>query len=116
MTSLSPAEFALSFFREPATLTVRVCGELDYDTSEDLVDAVVARLEEGPPPREVRLDFGALTWIDSSGLAALLMIHRRTDSAGAVLRLENRPGFLERLLHVTNVLEHLTAPASGGRG
>ncbi|GGT15650.1 STAS domain-containing protein [Streptomyces chromofuscus] len=115
MTILPPTEFALSFVREPAALTVRVSGELDYDTSDDLVETVVEHLTaEQSPPLDVRLDFGDLTWIDSSGLSALLMVHRRTSALGATLHLDNRPEFLERMLRITNVLGHLTGPAHGG--
>ncbi|WP_190016842.1 STAS domain-containing protein [Streptomyces lucensis] len=89
------------------TLTFHVTGELDYDTSGDLVHCVVEHIDRHPGPREVRLDFRALTWIDSSGLSALLMIHRRAGAAGAELRLDNRPGFLDDRLRLTNVLEHL---------
>ncbi|MGW4560933.1 STAS domain-containing protein [Streptomyces sp. NPDC004561] len=116
MTDLSPAEFAVDCVREPDTLTVRVGGELDYDTSDDLLDAVTGHLTgEQEPWRDVRLDFSELTWIDSSGLAALLMIHRRTSALGATLHLDNRPDVLERMLHITNVLGHLTAPVTPGR-
>ncbi|MBJ7002705.1 STAS domain-containing protein [Streptomyces griseofuscus] len=113
MTTTEPTEFTVTARREHAVLLVRVGGELDYDTSDELVDEVVRQLTTGPtPPAEVRLDFGALTWIDSSGLSALLMIHRRTSALGAVLHLDDRPEILERLLQVTNVLGHLTAPVA----
>lgn len=113
MTTSPPAEFTLIVRREPATLTVRVGGELDYDTSEDLVEAITRNLTgQETPPRAVRLDFQTLTWIDSSGLSALLMVHRRTRVLGATLHLDNRPDVLERMLHVTNVLDHLTSPAT----
>ncbi|WP_153813540.1 STAS domain-containing protein [Streptomyces sp. SUK 48] len=114
MTTTPPTEFTVAARREQATLVVRVGGELDYDTSEEFVDEVVRHLTAArTPPAAVRLDFGALTWIDSSGLSALLMIHRRTSALGATLHLDDRPEILERLLHVTNVLDHLTAPAAG---
>ncbi|MFC9278408.1 STAS domain-containing protein [Streptomyces collinus] len=116
MTTLPPSEFTLGFDHDPATLTVRVAGELDYDTSDDLLEAVVEHLTAVQGPlRDVRLDFSELTWIDSSGLAALLMIHRRASAVGAVLHLDNRPDVLERMLQITNVLEHLTAQPTGVR-
>ncbi|MEU4037213.1 STAS domain-containing protein [Streptomyces collinus] len=114
MTTLPPSEFTLRFDRDPVTLAVRVAGDLDYDTSDDLLEAVIEHLTAAPAPlRDVRLDFSELTWIDSSGLAALLMIHRRASAVGATLHLDNRPDVLERMLHITNVLDHLTAPPSG---
>ncbi|WP_329141550.1 STAS domain-containing protein [Streptomyces sp. NBC_00670] len=113
MTEPTATEFALTTADEPPTLTVRVTGELDYDTSEDLVRAVVGHLAGPVVHREVCLDFAELTWIDSSGLSALLMVHRHTSAAGARLRLRNRPECLERMLHLTNVLDHLlTTPAT----
>lgn len=115
MTTLPPTEFTLIVRRESGTLTVRVSGELDYDTSDDLVDAVTERLtSDEAPPRIVCLDFTELTWIDSSGLSALLMIHRRTSALGAALHLENRPEVLDRMLDVTNVRAHLAGPAPDG--
>ncbi|MEU2778564.1 STAS domain-containing protein [Streptomyces sp. NPDC007162] len=109
MTDFPPTEFAVTVVHEPATLSVRVCGELDHDTGDDLIDIVVEHLGDGDPPHEVRVDFHGLTWIDSTGLAALLMVHRRTRAVGATLRLDNRPEVLDRVLRLTNVLDHLTA-------
>ncbi|GHE41598.1 sulfate transporter [Streptomyces longispororuber] len=112
MTSLPPFEFSLSIHREPGALIVRLAGDLDYDTSDDLVDAVTEHMAAHPRLADVRLDFHELTWIDSAGLSALLMIRRRTGAAGVTLHLDNRPTVLNRLLDMTNVLDHLTAPAT----
>ncbi|MEU1707726.1 STAS domain-containing protein [Streptomyces sp. NPDC005706] len=114
MTQHSATDFSLTTVSAPSTLTVRVAGELDYDTSDELVDTVVAGLAGPPAPRHVRLDFAALTWIDSMGLSALLMVHRHTRAAGAALHLDHRPDVLERMLRHTNVLGHLTAPVAAG--
>ncbi|GAB1340417.1 hypothetical protein ACE1SV_70070 [Streptomyces sp. E-15] len=111
MTHLPPTGFTLAVRREPLTLTVRIDGELDHETSDDLLGEVTGQLTaDETPPRHVHLDFGETTFIDSSGLTALLMIHRRTSAVGAVLHLDNRPAQLERMLQLTNVLDHLTAP------
>ncbi|MFG2124389.1 STAS domain-containing protein [Streptomyces sp. NPDC048710] len=115
MTDLQPTEFSVTVFDEPTTLTVRVGGELDYDTSDDLIDIVLEHLAvDSARLHDVRVDFRDLTWIDSTGLAALLMIHRRTTEIGVTLHLDNRPDVLERMLRLTNVLDHLTAPGSRG--
>ncbi|MEV6837257.1 STAS domain-containing protein [Streptomyces sp. NPDC051133] len=113
MTNLPPTEFTVAAQCAPPTLTVRITGELDYDTADELVDSVTFHLSRNSALlRAVRLDFAELTWIDSSGLSALLMIHRRTSAIGAVLHLDNRPGFLERMLQITNVLDHLASPTA----
>ncbi|MFF9091358.1 STAS domain-containing protein [Streptomyces sp. NPDC014991] len=110
MTEHAPTELSLEITGRPAVWTVHIAGELEYDTSDDLVDTVVGHLRRHPRPSVVRLDFRGLTWIDSSGLSALLMVHRYTSSLGADLRLDNRPGFLDHRLELTDILEHLTRP------
>ncbi|MFI8193788.1 STAS domain-containing protein [Streptomyces sp. NPDC085946] len=113
MTELPSSEFRLSVDVAPPVLTVRVAGDLDYCTSGDLVDTVAGYLAREPGLRDVRLDFGELTWLDSTGLSALLMVHRHTTDAGAALHLDNRPDVLERMLRLTNVLDHLTGAGGG---
>ncbi|MET7380683.1 STAS domain-containing protein [Streptomyces sp. NPDC005526] len=113
MTALPPGPFDIAVAETaPTVLTVRVAGDLDYDTSDELVDTVTEELaRSGPrdsPWEHLRLDFAQLTWVDSMGLSALLMIRRRTGAAGVTLHLDNRPEFLDRMLDVTNTYDHLT--------
>ncbi|MEU7424949.1 STAS domain-containing protein [Streptomyces sp. NPDC040750] len=113
MTDLPPSDrtdspgLTVTAHRQRRTLTVRVRGELDYDTVDELLDTVTHQLSSDAPLRDVRLDFSDLTWIDSSGLSALLMIHRHADAVGATLRLDHRPALLDRVLRITNVQDHL---------
>ncbi|MFI0169210.1 hypothetical protein ACH4PW_06465 [Streptomyces sp. NPDC017082] len=56
-----PTEFSAPSYREHATLTVHMAGELDYHTSDGLAETVAAQLDaQQPPPRDVRLDSGKL--------------------------------------------------------
>ncbi|MEU3828956.1 anti-sigma factor antagonist [Streptomyces sp. SID486] len=109
MTTLPPPALRITVTRGARELTVDVAGDLDYDTVDHLVETVSEQLARHPEVRGVRLDFAELSWIDSVGLSALLMIHRRTRAVGGVLYLENRPALLERLLRQTGTLGHLTA-------
>ncbi|MFF4169533.1 STAS domain-containing protein [Streptomyces sp. NPDC001744] len=114
MNHFPSLEFTLGIVRKSTSLYVSVGGEFDYDTCDELVDAVTEHLSAGGAPlRDVRLGFGGLTHIDSSGLAALLLIHRRVSARGAALHLDDRPDFFERMLRITNVLDHLTGPVGG---
>ncbi|GAA3142372.1 STAS domain-containing protein [Streptomyces rameus] len=90
-------------------LTVGIAGDLDLDTADHLIDTVVEHLARHPEVHGVRLDFAELSWIDSVGISALLMVHRRVRAVGGALYLENRPAPLERLLRQTCTLDHLTA-------
>jgi ABC-type transporter Mla MlaB component len=109
MSAPHPAGVRPSADPRTATLTVRVGGELDDACGTELIAVVVAHLTGPAPPGAVRLDFRDLTGVDRLGLAALLMVRRHSSAAHAVLHLDNRPPFLERLLRRTDVLGHLTA-------
>lgn len=92
---------------DAAVTRLHVAGELDYATTPDLIDTASAHLDRDDL-RELHLDFQHLTWCDSSGLAGLLLIHRRTTAAGVGLRLLNRPATLDRILTMTGTLDYLT--------
>ncbi|MFD7713405.1 STAS domain-containing protein [Streptomyces sp. NPDC059785] len=122
MTTLHPPPFTLSVEAEPARITVRIAGDLDYETCDELLDTVAPYLDErrdaagSPDESSLHLDFGGLGSIDSMGLSALLMIRRRSDASGVRLRLEQRPTALERLLDMTGTLHYLTAPREESDG
>ncbi|MFG1869883.1 STAS domain-containing protein [Micromonospora arborensis] len=78
---------------------LRLAGELDYDTAPDLVAAAAdLRGDE-----QVLIDLGGVTLCDSSGLSALLVLHR---AAGAI-RLTGVRRPLQRMLDRTGLTELL---------
>lgn len=87
---------------------LRIHGDLDWDSADDLTEAARRCLEADRTPRLLRLDCGKVTQCDSMGLAALLVIHRLAAAAGTPLRLDHRPEALERLLELTGTLDHFT--------
>ena len=60
----------------PAVLTVAITGEMDVEDDADVVNDLRAALEATPPPTLV-LDLTGVTFIDSSGLAALINIRNQ---------------------------------------
>ncbi|ATL31445.1 STAS domain-containing protein [Streptomyces formicae] len=127
------SRLSLRIESQQGVLTVHVGGSLEYGVTESLVTAVReqldaprehGRIDRNPSPvRQLRLDLTELTFVDSMGLAALLMVRRVADAHGVALRLDNRPRCVDRLLQLTGTLDHLTAArapgetgASDGRG
>ncbi|MGW8065749.1 STAS domain-containing protein [Streptomyces ziwulingensis] len=100
--------------REAGEVLLRLSGELDYDSADELLDTARERLTAEPAPRAVLLDCTRLTTCDSMGLATLLMIERIATGAGATLRMDDRPDFLSRLLEVTGTLDHFVPAPSAG--
>ena len=62
-------------------LRVNLAGEIDAETGMLLRDAV-ARLD-APRHQSIELDLSAVTFVDSSGIGALVQAHRVADDAGA---------------------------------
>ena len=91
--------------------TVHLAGDLDFTTSEPFLATVRRVLDDHPDLQRLRLDFTDLSFCDSAGLSALLLVHRRSSAAGVDLRLDHRPPQLDRVLDVTGVLDHLTTPS-----
>ena len=92
--------------------SVHVAGDLDYGTSDLLIDTV-SELPAGQPGlQDLHLDFADLEFCDSAGLSALVRIHRLTSAEGIGLHLDQRPAHLDRILHITGLLDFLTTPAA----
>ncbi|MEU3409109.1 STAS domain-containing protein [Streptomyces sp. NPDC006670] len=115
MTSLPSAPLGLTCSASYDTVRIELSGDLDHLHADLLVQAVDRALSAHPGLRDLRLDCAGLSAVDSSGLAALLMVRRRTGGAGAGLHLDARPVQLDRLLELTGTLEYLTASDAGAQ-
>ncbi|MFD6425005.1 STAS domain-containing protein [Streptomyces sp. NPDC060198] len=99
-------------YDNPGAVRVEMCGDLDHTNADTLLATVEELLAGHPDARELRLDCASSGSIDSSGLAALIMIRRRTGEAGVALHLDGRGAALDRLLEVTGTLEYLTTTST----
>jgi anti-anti-sigma factor len=81
---------------------VEVAGELDLATAP-ILEARVADISGS-----IRLDLRALTFVDSSGIAAFVRLYQRCESDGCTLRVENCCGQVERVLKIAGLYETLT--------
>ncbi|MGE2729534.1 STAS domain-containing protein [Mycolicibacterium vaccae] len=89
---------------------LHVAGDLAYGSTAHLIDTV-DRLCDARVSG-LHLDFAELTFCDSAGLSALLLIHRRAGTLGIPLHLDHRPPHLERILEITGLREYLTVAAA----
>jgi len=91
----------------PARLVV--AGEVDLATCESLVAAVYDAMTEDVHALDV--DVGGVTFCGSDGISAFLIVRRRAQDQGKTLRLVNLNSWIEQVLAVTGLLEHLTMPS-----
>ena len=80
-------------------------GELDPASGPRLHEAVDEALRRGR--RHIAVDASALSFIDSSGLVALLTARDRTNAAGGSFRLTAASPAVTRLLEVCGLTDEL---------
>jgi anti-anti-sigma factor len=85
---------------------VAIQGELDLDRADEVAGELTALAAQGAT--SVIIDASALTFIDSSGLRALLTARDQLHRAGATLHVTNLSPSVERVLDMTGTRELLT--------
>jgi anti-anti-sigma factor len=89
-------------------------GELDMDTVPELTRALDPLVENGPS--EIVLDFSALSFIDSSGIAALVGFQRRLDEQSRHLVVRSPQTQALRVFEITGLLGFTDVDPQGRRG
>ena len=65
-------------------LTVALTGEIDHQCAKSYIDAIASKLEVYLP-KECILDFGQVSFMDSSGIAVVINAMRQMNKIGGVL-------------------------------
>ena len=81
--------------------TLVLLGEIDSYTAPDLAERLA-----GDPPIEV-VDVAGVTFIDSSGLRAIVEAHQARASSGSRLVLRSPSPAVQRLLEISGLAGHL---------
>jgi anti-anti-sigma factor len=80
---------------------LRVEGELDLHSAQQLTDALAALQGTGP----ATLDLSLVTFIDSSGLHAIVAF-AGTENGNGPVRIQGASATLLRMLEITNLAQH----------
>ncbi len=93
---------------------VRVAGEVDIQTSPALGDQLQSVVDQGHA--SVLVDLGEVTFLDSTGLSALIGGLRRCQAAGGELRLVSPRPNVRKVLEITGLTDafHLDAGEESG--
>jgi anti-sigma B factor antagonist len=110
---MAPPFTATAQRRDAETWIVTVAGELDLATAPQL-EAVFEAVDATSSDR-VLVDLAAVTFLDSSGIRALVRAKRRLDGIGAPLVVDAVSDSARQVLDVSGVLEALSerAPDDG---
>jgi stage II sporulation protein AA (anti-sigma F factor antagonist) len=94
------------------TLVVRCSGELDLAAAADFRRAVDTELTEWEGLRDIVLNLGEVTFVDSSGLGAILGRYKRIQQRGGRMVLVEVPPALRQLLEFSGIFKLLLTRAS----
>jgi anti-sigma B factor antagonist len=86
--------------------TLRVQGEIDLDVADQLVEAIVG-LAETVTSRTVVVDMAAVTFLDSTGIGALILARKQLEAMEHDLVLHNVPEQVREIMALTGVAEYL---------
>ena len=92
--------FALERTRVGGEVCVAVAGEVDVDTAPRMRDALLEVIAEG---EAVFVDLGSVTFMDSTGLSALIVARQAADARGIPLQLRDVPPQVLKLLTLTGL-------------
>jgi len=87
---------------ELGTLYVSLKGEMDHHGARDAVGRLDGLILESLPLR-CCLDFSAVTFMDSSGIAVILFAYRKLCSYGGSLTVENLPNQPRRVIEAAGL-------------
>jgi anti-sigma B factor antagonist len=103
-------ELLLEVERQGPAATVSVRGELDAATAPDLADLCQTVHADGA--RDLVIDLTETSFLDSSGLRALIEAHQ-LFSAGGNLALAHASEPVRRLLEITGLDDYFTLDTAG---
>ena len=95
----------------PGAAVVALAGECDMSVRDELTRVLLAAVAEC---RVVVVDLAGLTFLDSSGIHALVMAHQAALREGGKLYAVGAAGVVAGLMDVTGVADLLRAPDDGG--
>lgn len=117
MTAPGPSSFAVRSSRDGGELTLVVTGDLDHATSHRLPEAVHESAEAEGAPERVVVDLSAVSFIDSTGLGALIRVQQDlTGEGGGTTVLRGLAPKFRRLLEMTGLDRDLIVETGGTGG
>ena len=83
-------------------LSVSLSGEIDHHSAVDIRRGIDTEIERFKPHRLV-LDFGAVSFMDSSGIGLVMGRYRLMEPYGGIIEIINVPPSLKRVMQIAGL-------------
>lgn len=107
---MAAANFGIACTRVGSATAIKLTGELDSGTCPELLERFYAILDEGAS--EVVVDLSEVSFIDSGGMRAIIVIERAAEERNIRLALRPPAGPVTELLEITGIREHIALTPS----
>ena len=107
-TRPNPAQLDVTTDRTSTEITVRCTGRITSETTELLKTTVKPLLSQS---KRVALDLANVSYMDSSGLGAVVGLYASARAASCQFKLTNLNARLRELLSITRLNELMVDPA-----
>ena len=84
------------------SLTVVLTGEIDHHCAKEYIRAIATKIEVFSPNVCI-LDFGGVTFMDSSGIALIIRVSRRMRDVGGRAWIENPAKQPQRVIDASGI-------------
>lgn len=93
----------------PGMICIRLVGEIDIATAQQLRTELLSAIAAAPARTEIRVDLAGMTFIDATGIGALVRAKHAASRAGVSFVLDRPQGVVLRVLDVLDLVEVLAA-------
>jgi anti-anti-sigma factor len=98
----------ISAQRDGDRVAIALVGELDYHGAERMAVELGALI--AAPATRVEMDATGLTFVDSSGLRAIMLARAKAHDIGATFRISTASLVVERVIEIAGLAGVLLAP------
>jgi len=95
----------LEFMRKGSVIVVKIDGELDLSTSPAFREKIEAEMDQVETVKSLILNLEKTTFIDSSGLGAILGRYKRLSQRGGKLYAVNVPPYVYKIFELSGLLK-----------
>jgi anti-sigma B factor antagonist len=103
-------DLSIATSRQDDVLTLRVAGDVDLATGQQL-EREITEAVAAAGPASVVVDLSGVGFLDSSGISVLVKGRRLADGHGVPYRVTGASGTIRQVLDITGVWGHLSGQA-----
>lgn len=96
------------------TLNVLLVGEIDHHTARDMRECIDTSVEM-MKPKQLILDFGAVSFMDSSGVGLVMGRYKLVNFLGGTVSVRNASPRIEKILKMSGIEKIATIEKNKGK-